>query len=316
LGSRIILFCVGDRYEEASVHEKKLCDQSLLFKHAFQLPKDQFLPYLQRRLGKDTKVLDANGAICLLPGSEFRLQDVATLVEFLYSPILPNELSFSAFRRLYILADKFNMPGVLNKLLDHTQEKYATSGAIFDPKEIISIYSIRTAGNGNLWKYCCAQVIGSWQSGMVESSWAEKFKQTCYNQNAMLKDMMMMQINEGAVISSNELVRQKILNGERGICQFHIHEEGGVCGKEAEESRSVREVDKTKQAENIDIAEETDTNKKAEKSKKAKKKKRQSRTARGLHSKPEGKKKESEKGGHHLRRTTDKKERPPKEAHN
>jgi hypothetical protein len=72
-----------------------------------------------------------------------------------------------------------------------------TSGAIFDPKEIISIYSIRTAGNGNLWKYCCAQVIGSWQSGMVESSWAEKFKQTCYNQNAMLKDMMMMQINEG-----------------------------------------------------------------------------------------------------------------------
>jgi hypothetical protein len=132
----------------------------------------------------------------------------------------------------------------------------------------------------------------------------------------MLKDMMMMQINEGAVISSNELVRQKILNGERGICQFHIHEEGGVCGKEAEESRSVREVDKTKQAENIDIAEETDTNKKAEKSKKAKKKKRQSRTARGLHSKPEGKKKESEKGGHHLRRTTDKKERPPKEAHN
>jgi hypothetical protein len=244
------------------------------------------------------------------------LQDVATLVEFMYSPILPNELSFSAFHRLYILADKFNMPGVLNKLLDHIQEKYATSGAIFDPKEIISIYRIRTAGNGNLWKYCCAQVIGSWQSGMVESSWAQKFKQTCYNQNAMLKDMMMMQINEAAVISSNELVRQSILNGERGICQFHIHEEGEVCGKEAEESRSVREVDKTKQAEKIDIVEETDTDKKAEKSKKAKKKKRQSRTARVVHSKSEGKKKESEKGGHHLRRTTDKKERPPKEAHN
>ena len=100
-----------------------------------------------------------------------------------------------------------------------------------------------------------------------------------------------MQINEGAVISSNELVRQSILNGERGICQFHIHEEGEVCGKEAEESRSVREVDKTKQAEKIDIVEETDTNKKAEKSKKAKKKKRQSRTARVVHSKSEGKKK-------------------------
>ncbi len=250
----------------------------------------------------------------MLPGSEFRLQDVATLVEFLYSPILPNELTFSAFRRLYILADKFNMPGVLNKLLDHIQVKYATSGAIFDPKEIISIYSIRTAGNGKLWKYCCAQVIGSWQSGMVESSWAEKFKQKCYNHNAMLKDMMTMQISEGAVISSNEVVWQNILNGKRGICQFHIHEEGEVCGKEAEESRSVRKLDKTKKAEETDNAEKTDTDKKAEKSKKAKKK-RQSRTARVDHLKPEAKKKESEKGGHHLRRTTDKKERPPKEAH-
>jgi hypothetical protein len=80
------------------------------------------------------------------------LQDVATLVEFMYSPILPNELSFSAFHRLYILADKFNMSGVLNKLLDHIQEKYATSGAIFDPKEIISIIAfallaMETCGN-------------------------------------------------------------------------------------------------------------------------------------------------------------------------
>jgi hypothetical protein len=277
-----------------------LCEQSLLFKHAFQLPKDQFLSHLQRRFGKDTKILEANGAICLLPGSEFRLQDVATLVELLYSPNLPNELSFSVFRRLYILADKFNMPSVLNKLLDHIQVKYATSGAIFEAKEIISIYSIRTTGNGNLWKYCCAQVIGSWQSGKVESSWAEKFKQKCYSQNAMLKDMMMMQISEGALIYSNELVRQKFVNGKRGICQFHIHEVGEVCGKEAEESQSVREVDKMK---------------KAEKSKKAKKRKRQSRTARVVHSKPGGKKKESEKGGHPLRRTTDKKERPLKEAY-
>jgi hypothetical protein len=121
---------------------------------------------------------------------------------------------------------------------------------------------------------------------------------------------MMMQISEGALISSNELVRQMLVSGERGICQFHIHEEGEVCGKEAEESRSVRKIDKTKQAEKID------TNKKTEKSKKAKKKKRQGPAARVVHLKPEGKKKESEKGGHHLRRTTDKKERPPKEAHN
>lgn len=312
MGSKIILFCVGDRYEEASVHEKKLCDQSLLFKHAFQLPKDQFLPYLQERLGKDTKILEANGAICLLPGSEFRLQDVATLVEFLYSPILPNELSFSAFRRLYMLADKFNMPGVLNKLLDHIQVKYATSGAIFEPKEIISIYHIRTTGNGKLWKYCCAQVIGSWQSGKVESSWAEKFKQKCHGQNAMLKDMMMMQISEGALISSNELVRQKLVNGESGICQFHIHEEGEVCGKEAEESQSVKDVGKTKKAEKTSEAEMTDN---AEKSKKAKKRKKRSRTARVVRSKPEGKKKKAKKGGHPLRRTMDKKERRLKEAH-
>jgi hypothetical protein len=305
LGSKITLFCVGDRYEEVSVHEKKLCEQSLLFKHAFQLPKDQFLPYLQRRLGKDTKILEVNGAICLLPGSEFRLQDVATLVEFLYSPILPNDLSFSAFRRLYILADKFNMPGVLNKLLDYIQVKYATSGAIFEPKEIINIYSIRTAGNGKLWKYCCAQVIGSWQSGEVESSWAEKFKQKCYSQNAMLKDMMMMQISEGALISSNELVRQMLVSGERGICQFHIHEEGEVCGKKAEESESVREVDETKKAEKTDTDEKTD---------KAKKSKKASRTARVVHSKSEGKKKKSKKVGHPFRRTTDKKERPLKEA--
>lgn len=121
-----------------------------------------------------------------------------------------------------------------------------------------------------------------------------------------------MQISEAALIISNELFRQKLVNGERGICQFHIHEEGEVCGKEAEESQSVKGVDETKKAEKTDSDEKTD---KAEKSEKAKKRKMQSHTARVFYSKPGGKKKNSKKGGHPPNQTTDKKERPFKEAH-
>jgi hypothetical protein len=150
LGSKTVLFCIGDEYDEVAVHQKRICQQSDLFKNAFQLPKEDFLPFLQRHLGTDTEILQHNGAICLLPGSKFRLQDMTTLVEYLYSATVPDTLSFSDFHLLYLLADTFGVPGLLNKLVDHIQEKHVASGTCFEPKEISTIYTHRNAGDGQL----------------------------------------------------------------------------------------------------------------------------------------------------------------------
>ncbi|KAN0111112.1 hypothetical protein V8E51_007499 [Hyaloscypha variabilis] len=132
LGTKMVIFCIGEAYDELSVHRKRLCGQSILFGNAFAVPSDEFLPFLQRTLGVDTTINQYTGAIVM-----------TVLVEYLYSGSLPNPLPFAQFHALYRLADAFQMPVLQNKLLDLAQEKHIVNGTCFDAKEIAAIYNHR-----------------------------------------------------------------------------------------------------------------------------------------------------------------------------
>jgi hypothetical protein len=161
------MFWLGMEYDKISVHEKRLLEHSDTFKNVLELPNNAHLSFLQRHFGKQTVIHQYTGAICLPPTS-FRIKEMTILVEFLYSATLPNDLPFIDFHPLYRLADAFGMSGLLNKLMDYTQNNYATSGKHLEPKQISSIYGHRNAGHGQLWKYCCAQITLLLQSGNAD----------------------------------------------------------------------------------------------------------------------------------------------------
>ena len=160
LGIKMVHFYIGTNYEEFAVHHKRLREHSQLFKNAFDLLNNEFFPFLQRTLGPKTSLSPQNRGICLVTSKD-NPQGMETLVEYLYSPSLPENMTFKAIMSLYRLADRFAIPGLLNKLMDYIRESHKVSGKEFRPKQVKYIFNHRSNGDGKLWKYCAAQVLGN-----------------------------------------------------------------------------------------------------------------------------------------------------------
>ena len=249
----MVIFCIGEAYDELSVHRKRLCGQSILFGNAFAVPSDEFLPFLQRTLGVDTTINQYTGAIVLL-SEVYRVQVMTVLVEYLYSGALPNPLPFAQFHALYRLADAFQMPVLQNKLLDLAQEKHIVNGTCFDAKEIAAIYNHREIGQGKLWKHCCYLIIGRVAGGIADAAWTEAFKRQCKTHAGMARDIFVMQMEEGELIRKYQAVREDSVVRESVFCQFHIHDVGHKCGEEhvkktAKKSKKSRKAKKAEKAE-------------------------------------------------------------------
>ncbi|KAE9372947.1 hypothetical protein N431DRAFT_467169 [Stipitochalara longipes BDJ] len=199
LGRQFVLFYVGEDADEVAIHVKKLSEYSRLFEETFRLPSSQFLPILQQSLGQSISISEHNGAICL-SDTRFRIKDMNAMVEWMYTSSLPATMRFKDFRCLYRLASKFQVPGLLSKLIEHIQAPHKDSEegfSRFSAKAIHQISKDCASGGGRLWQYCAKHVMGCLVQGKATEEWVKKFKEL-YSKVPSLREEMFQMILDSA----------------------------------------------------------------------------------------------------------------------
>jgi hypothetical protein len=142
------------------------------------------------------------------------------------------------FRSLLLyLASKFGIPELSNKVMDSIQEQHKASGQGFEPADVEKIFRFRKRGDGQLWNYCAAQVIGSLFWGKGKGEWATEFKKVSRKNPRLEPELFHMLMKNGRVIHKNEASHRKRIKREAfGPCYYHVHEEGQTCASIAEEA--------------------------------------------------------------------------------
>jgi hypothetical protein len=65
----------------------------------------------------------------------------------------------------------------------------------------------------------------------------------------LAKDILSIQVQDGNIIRKYERIRRKLINGEAGFCEFHVHMNGKTCGRKAEKAEKAKKRKKLKKAE-------------------------------------------------------------------
>lgn len=232
MGGKFVLFYIGPELDQISVHEKKLRQHSLLFENALKLPKNEFVAFLQRSLDKAVHTVPGNGAI-VLAKPEFRIRDMNVLVEWIYTSCVPAMDKFKDFHCLYFLAAKFQMPGLLNHLMDYIQEYHKASLKTFAPKQIGCIFDKRAAGDGKLWSYCASQTVGALIWGKKKENWLNDFERLCNAKPNLRSELFQVLVESGrSIVKHAATYRKRIKKKAFDPCHFHIHAPGQKCGNE------------------------------------------------------------------------------------
>jgi len=116
------------------------------------------------------------------------------MFEWMYTSSIPQYVGFKEFRCLYLLAIKFEVNGLLSKLMEHIQEVYKDAEVMLKAKDLSNAYRYRTVGDGQLWEFCAKHVIGCLVQGKVTELWIKRFKRLCIKvpslQNALFRTVL------------------------------------------------------------------------------------------------------------------------------
>lgn len=229
LGSAVVIFYVGKEQHQVSIHQKRLCAKSLIFEKAFNHPATPLVTFLRQAVDVDVEHNPTNGGI-RLPFPKFEVKAMSTLVEYIYTDSLPEDMDFGDLYYLFEVASRFEMPELMNLILDHIQELQVACGEMLSMEAIATIYEHRYLGQGRLWEYCLSSIAGALFWGDVEAEWAANFRTFCSNNPRITTELIEFQLAFGKQIHKTELQRRKPVKGQGfDSCQFHVHHDGTEC---------------------------------------------------------------------------------------
>jgi hypothetical protein len=192
---------VGQGNEVVSIHRNLLSQQSFIFDHVLKLQDEgeDIVPFLQQKLHSSVKANFGDKSI-ILPHPEYEVESLSAVFDWLYAGTLPAGAPFGNLFRVYKLASAFEMPQLLNEIMDEFQTRYRDTKSLWRVSDIETVFRQRGLGEGKLWYLCLTYIAGKISWGTVKDKWASQFKRFCFDNPLVYSHLLDVQLQDGARI--------------------------------------------------------------------------------------------------------------------
>jgi hypothetical protein len=227
LGTEIVAIYVGPKRKEFSVHKKLICSRSEYFSKAF----------------KDGLQESEKGVMYLL---EEDVTDFDALVNYIYRdtlPMFPCEISAKTvppvndylnlcLLPLFLMAERFCLETLANKVMDAIQDVQLKQGIIFGRKILRCIYG-RTREDSKLRSYAAICIVRNLMVIGGENN--EKSRKTLSEFAAatpdFASDFVYLLGKHAQAFRKKPAADPQVRNEEKGFgkCYFHTHKKGEKC---------------------------------------------------------------------------------------
>jgi len=210
LGTETVKFFVGKGKDEVSIHRNLLSQQSKVFEHVLKLQDEgeDIVPYLQQKLHPSVKANFGDKSI-MLPHPEYHVKSFSAVLDWLYAGTLPADAQFVELFRVYKLASTFEMPRLLNRIMDEFQSRYRNTKSLWEVSDIRTVFRDRGVGEGKLWYFCLTYIAGKISWGKVKDKWALEFKRFCFDNPLVHTHLLDVQLEDGARIHTTQIQCRK-----------------------------------------------------------------------------------------------------------
>lgn len=184
---------------------------------------EDIVSFLEESLKSKVKA-NLNDKSIHLPHPAFHNKSASALFDWLYKDSLPTDTDFIELFQLYKMASRFQMPRLLNQVVDEFQRRFYSCDTTWHVYDIATTFSYRKYGEGKLWDLCLTYIAGKLALGRVTPEWASAFANFCEDNPEVLPQILDVQLRHGATIlaTQSEFCGPiELVNFEPA--HFHVH---------------------------------------------------------------------------------------------